>query len=146
MSKRIFFIKLLGIMLVVIMVLGCTTTGKNKSTIIITDYRYLIPDVSYQITFQDGTVKKGKTDKNGIVIVKIKKSEDFSLIVYDDTLGSSGKIWNDMSVLEKTKNDPDNFYHFEIDYYSDVKEYIFELIGGDNYCLNFYRPYFTISQ
>ena len=134
------------LILFAIISLSCSSLSTDKSTIIITDRNYLLPDVKINIIFQDGTEKTGKTNKNGTINIKLKESDDFTIIVYRDTLFYSDKKWKKISTLQNTKININEFKHVDIDYYPSVNEFEFRLIAGENYFLNFKRSSAQISD
>ena len=140
MIRKIIFI------LIAVILLSCSSLSAEKSTIIITDRTYLLPDVKINIIFQDGTEKTGKTNKNGKINIKLKESDDFTIIVYRNTLFYSDKKWRKISILQNTKINFNEFKHVDIDYYPSVEEFEFRLIAGENYFLNFKRSSAQISD
>ena len=139
-------IKKIILILIAVISLSCSSLSTDKSTIIITDRNYLLPDVKINIIFQDGTEKTGKTNKNGTVTIKLKESDDFTIIVYRNTLFYSDKNWRKISTLKSAKINFIEFKHVDIDYYPSVEEFEFRLIAGENYFLNFKRSSAQISD
>ena len=139
-------VKKIILILFAVISLSCSSLSTDKSTIIITDRNYLLPDVKINIIFQDGTEKKVITNKNGTINIKLKESDDFTIIVYRDTLFYSDKKWKKISTLQNTKININEFKHVDIDYYPSVNEFEFRLIAGENYFLNFKRSSAQISD
>lgn len=97
-------------LIVIVVFLGsCVSDSVNKNNseqiiMIMTNHNYLVPDVSYRMIPQNGRIRRGKSNDDGLIILKATNSSDYNIELDFDTVNEVEKRIDEVFTEEDVKN------------------------------------------
>lgn len=93
----------------IVLLTSCVSENIQKNTIFLSNGLNTMPDIKFQIFFKNGKIIKGKSDKYGVIIVKVENWEEYILLLDYESFyyGKTESIAIDSPILDTIFKDID---------------------------------------